>query len=61
MTLKIELRCILFPLIIHEMFLQLDWSPLVVSSVDWAGFAKAHTCLYAVLQLTMHVKLQTKA
>ncbi|CDQ72581.1 unnamed protein product [Oncorhynchus mykiss] len=27
MRLEIELRCILFPLIILEMFLQLDWSP----------------------------------
>jgi hypothetical protein len=31
MRLGIELRCILFPLIILEMFLQLDWSPLVVN------------------------------
>ena len=35
MKLKIELRCILFPLIILEMFLQLNWSPPVVNSVDW--------------------------
>ena len=41
MTLKIELRCILFPLIILEMFLQLDWSPLVVNSIDWTGFENA--------------------
>jgi len=27
LTLKIELRCILVPLIILEMFLQLDWPP----------------------------------
>jgi len=33
--LQIELRCILFPLIILEMFLQLDWSPPVVNSIDW--------------------------
>ncbi|KAL0183511.1 hypothetical protein M9458_019207, partial [Cirrhinus mrigala] len=33
MTLKIELRCILFSLIILNMFLQLDWSPPVVNSV----------------------------
>jgi hypothetical protein len=25
----------LFPLIILEMFLQLDWSPPVVNSIDW--------------------------
>lgn len=31
MTLTIELRCILFLLII-EMFLQLDWSPPLVNS-----------------------------
>ena len=48
MKLKIELRCILFPLIILEMFLQLNWSPPVVNSVDWAWFGKAHTCLYKV-------------
>jgi hypothetical protein len=29
--LNIELRCILFSLIILEMFLQLDWSPPVVN------------------------------
>jgi hypothetical protein len=33
--LEIELRCILFPLIILEMFLQLDWSPPMVNSIDW--------------------------
>jgi hypothetical protein len=33
--LEIELRCILFPLIILEMFLELDWSPPVVNSIDW--------------------------
>ena len=60
MTLKIELRCILFPLIILEMFLQLDWSPPVVNSVDWTWFGKAHTCLYKVPQLTVHVRAQTK-
>jgi hypothetical protein len=31
MRLEIELRCILFPLIILEMFQQLDWSPHVVN------------------------------
>ena len=35
MRLEIELRCILFPLIILEMLLQLDWSPPVVNSIDW--------------------------
>ena len=35
MRLEIELTCILFPLIILEMFLQLDWSPPVVNSIDW--------------------------
>jgi hypothetical protein len=43
MRLKIKLRYILFPLIILEMFLQLDWSPPVVNSIDWTGFGKAHT------------------
>jgi len=33
MTLRMELRHILFPLIILEMSLQLDWSPPVVNSV----------------------------
>ena len=60
MKLKIELRCILFPLIILEMFLQLNWSPPVVNSVDWTWFGKAHTCLYKVPQLTVHVRAQTK-
>ena len=34
------------PLIILELFLQLDWSPPVVNSIDWTWFGKAHTCLY---------------
>ena len=50
MKLKIELRCILFPLII------LNWSPPVVNSVDWTWFGKAHTCLYKVSQLTKPTK-----
>jgi hypothetical protein len=33
--LETELRCIFFPLIILEMFLQLHWSPPVVNSIDW--------------------------
>jgi hypothetical protein len=40
MRLGIELRYILFPLIILEMFLQLDWSPPVVNSwldMIWKG------------------------
>ncbi len=41
------------PPIILEMFLQLDWSPPVVNSVDWTWFGKAHTCLYKVPQLTV--------
>jgi hypothetical protein len=48
MRLEIELRWILFPLIIFEMFLQLDLSPSVVNSIDWTWFGKAHTCLYKV-------------
>jgi hypothetical protein len=33
---SIELRCILFPLIILEMLLQLDWSPPVLNYIiDW--------------------------
>ena len=35
MILEIELRCIVFPLIILEIFLQIDWIPLVVNSLDW--------------------------
>uniref|UniRef100_A0AAQ4PL24 Sleeping Beauty transposase HTH domain-containing protein n=1 Tax=Gasterosteus aculeatus aculeatus TaxID=481459 RepID=A0AAQ4PL24_GASAC len=34
------------------MFLQLDWSPPVLNSVDWTGLRKAHTCRYKVSQLT---------
>ena len=60
MNLKIELRCIPFPLIILEMFLQLNWSPPVVNSVDWTYFGKAHTCPYKLPQLTVHVRAQTK-
>ncbi len=50
----------LFPLIMLEIFLQLDWSPPVVNSVDWSWFGKAHTCLYKVPQSIMHVRAQTK-
>ena len=57
---KIELRCILRPLTILEMFLKLDWSPPVVNSIDWTWFGKAQTCLYKVPQLTLHVKAKTK-
>ena len=62
MRLEIEIRCILFPLIILEMFLQLDWSPPVVNSNDWTWFGKAHThtCLYNVPQLIVHVRAKTK-
>jgi hypothetical protein len=35
MRLKMELRSILFPVIILEMFLQLERSPPVVNSIDW--------------------------
>ena len=35
MRLEIELRCILFPLIILEMFVQLELSPHVVNAFDW--------------------------
>jgi hypothetical protein len=60
MRLKIELRCILSPLIMLEMFLQLDWSPPVVNSIDWTRFGKANSCLYKVPQLTVHVRVKTK-
>jgi hypothetical protein len=55
MRLEIELRCILFPFVILEMFQQLHWSPPVVNSTDWSKFGKAHTSLYKVSQLTVHV------
>ena len=42
------------------MFLQLDWSPPVVHSIDWTWFGKAHTCLYKVPQLTVHVRAKAK-
>ena len=61
MRLEIELRCIQFPLIILEMFIQLDWSPPVVNSIDWTCFRKAHTCLYKVPQLLVHVKAKNQA
>ena len=58
MKLEIELRCILFPL---EMCLQLDWSPPVVNAIDWTWFGNAHTCLYKVPQLTVHVRAKKQA
>ena len=60
MRLEIELRYTLFPLIILEMFLQLDWRPPVVNSIDWRSFGKTHTCLYKGPQLTVHVRAKTK-
>jgi hypothetical protein len=60
MRFQIDLRCILFPFIILEMFLKLDWNPSVVNSIDWTWFGKAHTCLYKVPQLTVYVKAETK-
>ena len=57
---EIALRCILFTLIILEMFLQFDWSSPVVNSIDWTGFGKEHPCLYKVPQLTVHVRAKTK-
>ena len=41
-------------------FLQLIWSTPVVYSIDWTWFEKAHTCLYKVPQLTVHVRAKTK-
>lgn len=41
MTFKIALRCIVFPKMILQMFLQLDWSQSVVNSVYlscWASY-----------------------
>ena len=58
MRLEIELRCILFSMIILEIFLKLDWSPHVVNSIDWTSFGKAHTCLCKVPQLTMQLSEQ---
>ena len=46
MRLDVELKCILFPLIILEMFLHLDWIPPVVKSIDFTWFGQAHNCLY---------------
>ena len=50
--------CILFPLIILEIFLQPEWSPPVVNSIYWTWFRKAHTCLYKVPQLTVHIRAE---
>ena len=60
MSLKIELRCILFSLIIVEMFLQLEWNPPVTNSMNRTLFGKAHTCLHKVPLLTVHVRAKTK-
>ena len=60
MRLEIELRWILFTLIILKLFLQLDWSPPVVNSIELIWFGKAHTCLFKVPQLTVHVRAKTK-
>lgn len=57
MKLNIELRCILFPLIILEMFPQLNLSPSVENSGDWTRSGKTHN---RVPQLTVHVPAQTK-
>ena len=46
MRLQTERRCILFPVIIVEMFLQLDWTPPVVNSTEWTRFGKRHTPVY---------------
>jgi hypothetical protein len=56
MRLEIELRCILFLLIILEMFLQLDWSSPVVSSIDRRVTFQIRPKLYKVAQLTEHVR-----
>jgi hypothetical protein len=50
MWLEIELRGILFLLIILEMFPQLDWCQPVVHSIDWTWFGKTHTPLYRMSQ-----------
>ena len=34
-TLEIQLGCLPILLIVFDMFLDLDWSPPVVNSVDW--------------------------
>ena len=50
MRLKIELRCILFPLMILEMFLQLG---VHLRKIQLMGHdLERHTCLYMVPQLT---------
>ena len=54
MRLKIALRCILFLLIIHELVIQLHYSPPVVNSIDWTWFGKACISLSKVPQLTVH-------
>ena len=60
MTKRKQLMCILFPLIIPEMFLQLHCCPPVVNSIDWTWFRKTPTCRYKVPQLTVHVRPNTK-
>ena len=62
MSLKFEPRCILFPLIILEMFLQLDLSPPVVNSIDCTWFGTAHTCAFSgpTVDSACHSKNQVK-
>ena len=57
---KSEPRYILFPLILLEMFLQLNWSPPVINSIDWTWLGIANTGLYKVHQLTVHVRANSK-
>ena len=56
MRLEIELRCILFPLIILEMFLQLDWSPPVLNSTG--PCLERHTPVY--IGPTVDIACQSK-
>lgn len=51
-----KLKMELFPLFILDMLLQLKWGPPVVNSVD---LRNAHSCLFKVLQLALHVRVQT--
>ena len=40
----------------HPSDVSKTWSPPVVNPIDWTWFGKAHTCLYKVSQLTVHIR-----
>lgn len=45
--LQVEFSCILFPLILPGMLLQLNWSPPVLDSADWTVGLRCHLSNFA--------------